>query len=57
MTAHMMFKYAIKTELTRKYYERRLKRFFDFIEFETNINEIEGVLHLQTGQKVISIGH
>ena len=29
-----MFKYAIKTEITRKYYERRLKKFFDFIEFE-----------------------
>ena len=30
-----MFKYAIKTDSTRKYYERRLKKFFDFIEFET----------------------
>ena len=29
-----MFKYTIKTEITRKYYERRLKKFFDFIEFE-----------------------
>ena len=35
LTPYIMFKYAIKTELTRKYYERRLKRFFDFIEFET----------------------
>ena len=32
---YLMFKYAIKTEITRKYYERRLKKFFDFIEFET----------------------
>ena len=30
MTPYLMFKYAIKTELTRKYYERRLKKFFDF---------------------------
>jgi hypothetical protein len=35
LTPYLMFKYAIKTEITRKYYERRLKKFFDFIEFET----------------------
>ena len=32
---YLMFKYTIKTEITRKYYERRLKKFFEFIEFET----------------------
>jgi len=31
LTPYLMFKYAIKTEITRKYYERRLKKFFDFI--------------------------
>ena len=36
-----MFKYAIKTEITRKYYERRLKKFFDFIEFEISDKNIE----------------
>jgi hypothetical protein len=34
LTPYLMFRYAIKTEITRKYYERRLKKFFDFIEFE-----------------------
>ena len=34
LTPYQMFNYAIKTEITRKYYERRLKKFFDFIEFE-----------------------
>lgn len=34
LTPYLMFKYAIKTEITRKYYERRLKKFFDFIEFK-----------------------
>jgi hypothetical protein len=34
LTPYLMFKYAIKTEITRKYYERRLTKFFDFIEFE-----------------------
>jgi hypothetical protein len=28
-----MFKFSIKSELTRKYYERRIRNFFDFIEF------------------------
>ena len=38
---YLMFKYAIKTEITRKYYERRQKKFFDFIEFETMEKDIE----------------
>ena len=41
LTPYLMFKYAIKTEITRKYYERRLKKFFDFIEFEISDKEIE----------------
>ena len=28
-----MFKFSIRTELTRKYYERRIRKFFDYIEF------------------------
>jgi hypothetical protein len=35
-----MFKFSIRSELTRKYYERRIKRFFDFIEFSAD-KEIE----------------
>jgi hypothetical protein len=38
---YLKFNYAIKTELTRRYYERRLKKFFDFIEFETIEKDIE----------------
>ena len=30
-THYQMFKYSIKTETTRRYYERRLKRFFDLL--------------------------
>ena len=41
LTPYLIFKYAIKTELTRKYYERILKKFFDFIEFETVEQDIE----------------
>jgi hypothetical protein len=41
LTPYLMFKYAIKTEITRKYYERRLKKFFDFIEFEIENKDIE----------------
>ena len=35
-----MFNFSIRSELTRKYYERRIKRFFDFIEFSAD-KEIE----------------
>ena len=41
LTPYPMFKYAIKTEITRRYYERRLKKFFDFIEFEITDKNIE----------------
>ena len=30
---YCIFKFSIRSELTRKYYERRIRRFFDFIEF------------------------
>ncbi|HEY7110062.1 MAG TPA: hypothetical protein VH415_11565, partial [Nitrososphaeraceae archaeon] len=33
-----IFRYSIRSELTRKYYERRIIRFFDFIEFLPNDN-------------------
>ena len=41
LTPYLMCKYAIKTEISRKYYERRLKKFFDFIEFEITDQDIE----------------
>jgi hypothetical protein len=34
--AYHMFTYSMRSELTRRYYERRLYRFFDFIEFEAS---------------------
>jgi hypothetical protein len=36
-----MFKYALKKDITRKYYERRLKKFLDFIGFEMEDKDIE----------------
>jgi hypothetical protein len=41
LTPYVMFKYSIRSELTRKYYERRLRRFLDFIEFEIEIKGVE----------------
>jgi integrase len=38
---YMMFKYFIRSELTRKYYGRRIRKFLDFIQFEIGINDIE----------------
>lgn len=32
-----MFKFSIRKEITRKYYERRIKRFFDFIKFSPDL--------------------
>jgi hypothetical protein len=36
-----MFRYSIRSELTRKYYERRLRRFFDYIQFEIEAQSME----------------
>ena len=41
LTPYLMFKYAIKKEITRKYYERGLKKFFDYIEFEIQDKDIK----------------
>jgi hypothetical protein len=41
LSPYTMFKYSIRSDLTRKYYERRLRTFFDFIQFEIEIKEIE----------------
>jgi hypothetical protein len=30
---YYMFKFSVRSELTRKYYERRITRLLDFIEF------------------------
>jgi hypothetical protein len=37
LSAYAMFKYSIRSELTLKYYERRLSKFLDFIQFETGV--------------------
>jgi integrase len=33
LSSYLMFKFSVRSEITRKYYERRIKRFFDFIGF------------------------
>ena len=42
-----IFKYSIRNELTRKYYERRLKRFFDFMNLYLELLAFSGnqILH------------
>ena len=41
--AYSLFVYAIRTKITRDYYLRRLRTFFDFIKFSTSFppNPIE----------------
>ncbi len=41
LTPSLMFKYALKKDITRKYYERRLKKFLDFIGLEMEDKDIE----------------
>jgi hypothetical protein len=41
LSPYTMFKYSIRSELTRMYYERRLRTFFDFIQFEIEIKDVE----------------
>jgi hypothetical protein len=38
---YTMFRYSVRSEVTRKYYERRLRKFFDFIEFEVEVEDAE----------------
>lgn len=49
---YYMFKYSIRSEVTRRYYERRLRTFFDFIEFSKG-SDIEKRCNLfaQKGKK------
>jgi len=35
---YCLFKYSVRSEITRKYYERRIRRFLDFIEFSSKNN-------------------
>jgi integrase len=35
---YFMFKFSIRSQITRKYYERRIKKFFDFIEFSPDLD-------------------
>jgi hypothetical protein len=41
LSPYAMFKYSIRSELTRKYYERRLRNFFNFIQFENETKDLE----------------
>jgi hypothetical protein len=41
LSPYSMFKYSIRSEVTRKYYERRLRRFLDFIQFKPEVADIE----------------
>jgi hypothetical protein len=41
LNPYTMFRYSVRSEVTRKYYERRLRKFFDFIEFEVEVGDVE----------------
>ena len=41
LSPYSMFKFSIRSEVTRKYYERRLRKFLDFIQFKPETSDIE----------------
>ena len=41
LSPYSMFKYSIRSDVTRKYYERRLRKFLDFIQFEPEATDIQ----------------
>jgi hypothetical protein len=41
LNPYAMFRYSVRSGVTRKYYERRLRKFFDYIEFEVGVKNVE----------------
>ena len=41
LNPYIMFKYSIRSEDTRKYYDRRLRVFLDFIQFRSAVKDME----------------
>ncbi|MFZ0328678.1 MAG: hypothetical protein WAL66_15390, partial [Nitrososphaeraceae archaeon] len=41
LSPYSMFKYSIRSEITRQYYERRLRKFLDFVQFNPEATDIE----------------
>lgn len=63
LTPYQMFRFSVGSEVTRKYYERRIRRLFDFIKFgigkdiELSCNEFAEIARSDTNwamNKVIS---
>ena len=52
-SAYGMFSYSIRNELTRKYYERRLKIFFDYIGLELQ-SDLESRCNLFAKRRIIT---
>jgi len=55
-SSYEMFTYSISNELTRKYYERRLKTFFDYTGFEVHSDLENGVIFLLRGEQTTENG-
>jgi hypothetical protein len=41
LSPYSMFKFSVRSEVTRKYYERRLRKFLDFVQFKPEVTDIE----------------
>jgi hypothetical protein len=41
LSPYSMFRFSVRSEVTRKYYERRLRKFLDFVQFKPEVTDIE----------------
>ena len=55
--AYSLFVYAIRSQITRDYYLRRLRIFFNHINLEPDKTIVESVTILQLSQPMILHGH
>lgn len=56
LTPYLMFKYALKKDITRKYYERRLKNSLTLLDLKWKIKTLNiDTINLQKKQKIIQI--
>ncbi len=56
LTPYLMFKYALKNNITRKYYERGLKNSLTLLDLKWKIKTLNiDIINLQKKQKIIQI--
>ena len=55
--AYSLFVYAIRSQVTRDYYLRRLRIFFNYIDLQSDLSIEEDAITLQIREQKIRLGH